>query len=101
MLVLYVTNTLIMIRSIFRMIEYAQGNNGYLLRYEVFLYVFDAVPMFAVMVAYFWKYPDEISRLLREGYRNAGDVETGGFAEEQHELKYQGPGGARSSDERS
>lgn len=65
MMVLYATNSLIMIRSVFRVIEYAMGNNGYLLRHEVFLYVFDSVLMFAVMVAYIWKYPSEITELLR------------------------------------
>ncbi|KAJ5853788.1 hypothetical protein N7534_006331 [Penicillium rubens] len=34
MTVLYVASMLIMIRSIFRTVEYAMGNNGYLLRHE-------------------------------------------------------------------
>ncbi|KAF2098651.1 putative RTA1 domain protein [Rhizodiscina lignyota] len=77
MYVLYATNTLIMIRSVFRVIEYAMGNNGYLLRNEVFLYVFDAVLMLAVMLVYIWKYPSEIAELLhkkRRGGEEAGQV---------------------------
>jgi hypothetical protein len=48
--ILYAVNFLIMIRSVFRLIEYAMGNNGYLLRHEVFLYVFDGVLMLAAMI---------------------------------------------------
>ncbi|KAL3428546.1 RTA1 like protein-domain-containing protein [Aspergillus tetrazonus] len=50
--ILYAANILIMIRSVFRLIEYAMGNNGYLLRREAFLYVFDGVLMLAVMVLF-------------------------------------------------
>lgn len=79
--ILYVTNGLVMLRSAFRVVEYAMGNNGYLLRHEVFLYVFDSVPMLFVMIAYGWKYPNEISEVLR-GERNhvsrsTGDAELG------------------------
>lgn len=50
--VLYTTSSLILIRSIFRVIEYLQGNGGYLISHEVFLYVFDALLMIAVMVIF-------------------------------------------------
>ncbi|KAJ0416427.1 RTA1 like protein-domain-containing protein [Aspergillus carlsbadensis] len=50
--VLYAANILIMIRSVFRLIEYAMGNNGYLLRREAFLYVFDGLLMFVAMVLF-------------------------------------------------
>lgn len=58
--VLYVANILIMIRSIFRTVEYAMGNNGYLLRHEVFLYVFDGLLMFAVMLLFNFIHPSEL-----------------------------------------
>ena len=38
---LYFASLLIMIRSIVRVIEYVQGNAGYILSHEVFLYIFD------------------------------------------------------------
>jgi magnesium-transporting ATPase (P-type) len=47
---LYTASALILIRSVYRLIEFAQGNNGYLIRREVFLYVFDAAMMLLVMV---------------------------------------------------
>ncbi|KAF7907882.1 hypothetical protein BELL_1538g00020 [Botrytis elliptica] len=48
--VLYITSALILVRSAFRLIEYAGGNDGYLLSHEVFAYIFDATLMFFVMV---------------------------------------------------
>ncbi|KAF4205762.1 hypothetical protein CNMCM8980_003812 [Aspergillus fumigatiaffinis] len=50
--ILYAANLLILIRSVFRLIEYATGNNGYLLRHEVFLYVFDGLLMLLVMTVF-------------------------------------------------
>lgn len=48
---LYIACALILVRSIFRLIEYAQGNDGYLISHEAFVYVFDALLMFFAMVA--------------------------------------------------
>lgn len=53
----FVASALIMIRSLFRVIEYAMGNDGYPLQHEWTLYVFDSVPMFGVMVVYFLWHP--------------------------------------------
>jgi hypothetical protein len=61
MYALYISSLLILIRSIFRIVEYVQGNNGYLLKHEVFLYVFDAVLMLAVMVLFNVVHPSEIT----------------------------------------
>lgn len=47
---LYTASVLILIRSIYRIIEFAQGNSGYVISHEVFLYVFDASMMFLVMI---------------------------------------------------
>ncbi|ORY06504.1 RTA1 like protein-domain-containing protein [Clohesyomyces aquaticus] len=63
--VLYVTSALILIRSVFRMIEYLQGNTGFLLRHEVFLYLFDALLMLAVMVVVNVVHPGAIAGLLK------------------------------------
>ena len=58
---LYFTSGLIMFRSIFRVVEYIQGNAGYLLSHEVFLYIFDAVLMLAVMIMFNWVHPSEVT----------------------------------------
>lgn len=68
---LYGTSLLILVRSLFRVIEYAQGNAGYLLRNEVFLYVFDAVLMFAVMVAMNVSHPGDIAIMLKRKDRGS------------------------------
>ena len=50
--ILYITSTLILIRSIFRVVEYLQGHDGYLVSHEIFLYVFDSLLMFLVMLIF-------------------------------------------------
>ncbi|KAJ6441826.1 RTA1 like protein [Purpureocillium lavendulum] len=59
---LYAVSALIMVRSVFRVIEYAMGKDGYLLGHEWTLYIFDAVLMLAVMALYGWIYPGELSQ---------------------------------------
>ncbi|KAG5811363.1 hypothetical protein H9Q71_004938 [Fusarium xylarioides] len=51
-LVLYINSGLIMIRSLFRMVEYITGSNGALQSTEIYIYVFDASMIF-VTVALF------------------------------------------------
>lgn len=65
LLTLYVTSGLILIRSIFRVVEYLNGNDGYLLRSEIFLYIFDALLMVIVLVWMNWFHPSELGLLLR------------------------------------
>ena len=65
--VLYVASGLIMVRNIVRVVEYAQGNSGYLLSHEFFLYVFDAVLMLVVMVILNVWHPSEIVAFAKGG----------------------------------
>jgi hypothetical protein len=60
--VLYVASALILIRSVFRVIEYLQGNSGFLISHEAFLYIFDALLMAAVMFIFLIWYIDDIER---------------------------------------
>jgi hypothetical protein len=53
-----------MVRSVFRAIEYLQGFDGYLLSHEAYLYGFDAVLMFLVMVLFNYIHPSEVADLL-------------------------------------
>ncbi|KAL2858488.1 RTA1 like protein-domain-containing protein [Aspergillus pseudoustus] len=64
MYALYSGSALIFVRSLFRLIEYAQGNGGYLVSHEVYLYLFDALLMVAVMAVFAWVHPSEIHALL-------------------------------------
>jgi len=63
---LYVSSTLIMIRSIFRVAEFIQGRDGYLMGHEWFMYVFDTVLMLGVVALFCWIHPGEIRRYLRD-----------------------------------
>jgi hypothetical protein len=67
MTALYATSLLILIRSIFRLIEFSSGFDGPLLRKEVYIYVFDAVLMLFVMLIMNWIHPSEIKSWLKGG----------------------------------
>ncbi|CAD0017789.1 unnamed protein product [Aureobasidium pullulans] len=62
---LYTGSALILVRSIYRLIEYLEDAGGYLITHEAFAYVFDALLMFAVMIVFFWVHPSEIQALIR------------------------------------
>ena len=57
---LYGASIFIMIRSIFRVIEYVMGKDGELQSKEVYLYVFDALLMFSVAVLFNVYHPSRI-----------------------------------------
>lgn len=60
MIVLYVVSALILVRNIFRVVEYIGGRDGPLLRVEWPTYVFDALLMAATMVVWGVWYPTPI-----------------------------------------
>ena len=70
MYILYTTSGLVIARSIFRVVEYAQGKDGYLLRSEVWSYVFDAALMLGVMILFNVVHPSEVCALERGGIRS-------------------------------
>lgn len=72
LVVLFVTSLLIFIRSVFRVIEYIQGHDGYLMRHEVWLYIFDGTIILAVVAVFCWWYPTEMLRTV------GGDVKITG-----------------------
>ncbi|KAI3071472.1 hypothetical protein CBS147343_5540 [Aspergillus niger] len=60
MYTLFAVSGLILVRSIYRVVEYAMGYNGYLLTNEWPLYVFDSVLMWLVMAIWATRYPGDI-----------------------------------------
>jgi hypothetical protein len=58
--VLYHVSLLIMIRSVVRVVEYIQGNAGFILSHEVFLYIFDGVMMFIAIAGFNIFHPSEL-----------------------------------------
>ena len=67
MKVLFASSFLILVRSIFRVIEYLGGYDGYLLQTEVFLYVFDSALMLIVMAMFNWCFPGNVVRKQKVG----------------------------------
>ncbi|KAI5459414.1 RTA1 like protein-domain-containing protein [Mariannaea sp. PMI_226] len=65
LITLYVAGSLILVRSVFRVIEFIQGNRGALVRSEVYVFVFDGLLMLVVLVWMNWFHPSEIGLLLR------------------------------------
>ncbi|KAK0445455.1 RTA1 like protein-domain-containing protein [Armillaria borealis] len=77
MYALYAASTLIMVRSVFRVVEYAGGNDGYLMRSEVWLYIFDSVLMAGVITLFNIYHPSDYLRdneEYRMGSRNREEV---------------------------
>jgi hypothetical protein len=72
MIALYITSVLILVRSIFRVVEFLQGFDGYLMRYEIYLYIFDSVLMLGVMVVMNWFHPSQVAALIRGGWAIKG-----------------------------
>jgi hypothetical protein len=65
LITLYVAGGLILIRSVFRVIEFIEGNKGALMKSEVYVFVFDGLLMLVVLVWMNWFHPSEIGLLLR------------------------------------
>lgn len=82
MLSLYLVSILIFVRSIVRVVEYAQGYDGFIMTHEAFLYIFDALVMWIAMVVMNWIHPSEVAACLRGGkaFTKAWKLEDVGFA---------------------
>ncbi|OGE49254.1 hypothetical protein PENARI_c022G12050 [Penicillium arizonense] len=55
--ILFAVSGLIIVRCLYRIIEFCQGNDGYLMKHEAFMYVFDTIPMFAVQAVFHFYHP--------------------------------------------
>jgi hypothetical protein len=64
---LHSSSILVLIRSVVRVVEYIQGTYGYVMSHEAFIYVFDGLLMFALMVIFVVVHPSEINYLLGRG----------------------------------
>lgn len=65
---LHASSVLILVRSVIRVVEYIQGTDGVILSNEVFLYVFDGLLMFLVLVVFVVIHPSEVNCLLGRGH---------------------------------
>ena len=73
---LYVTSAIILIRNLIRVIEYAQGNNGFIISHEYMLYIFDACFILAVVVIYALIHPGRFLVAQRDSAGSMADIET-------------------------
>lgn len=76
MTVLYLTSGIILVRSIFRVVEYLMGNNGWILQHEYMLYLFDAILMIAVVAIFLWRHPGTLFWNSPKKFRSGGDSGT-------------------------
>lgn len=67
--VLYLASLLILVRSVFRMVEYAQGHDGALISKEVYVYLLDALLMFTVAAIFTLRHPSQVF-----GFESPGDT---------------------------
>jgi len=63
---LYITSAFILVRNIFRVLEFIMDKEGYLMQKEWPTFVFDAVLMFLVMVAFYVWYPGNLVSTSRD-----------------------------------
>ncbi|KAF4498895.1 RTA1 [Fusarium agapanthi] len=63
---LYFTSALILVRNIFRVVEFAMDKEGYLQQKEWPTFVFDSVLILLVMVAFYVRYPDNLQPNSRD-----------------------------------
>lgn len=64
MRLMYAISLMIMARSIFRLVEYAEGMEGYSMTHEWTLYVFDSVPMAISSVLMVVFFPSELQQAI-------------------------------------
>ncbi|CAM1510928.1 Fc.00g084410.m01.CDS01 [Cosmosporella sp. VM-42] len=87
---MYLTSLAILVRNVFRVVEFIMGQDGYLFENEWPTYVFDGALMFLVMVAFYIWHPIKLQRSSRESMIEltsdaASSAEHGGAA------KHSGP----------
>lgn len=73
--VLYGASTLVVIRSIFRLVEYIQGRDGYLMAHEVYAYALDAALMLLLSVEFNIFHPSQIVSARSKANLVKGDLE--------------------------
>jgi hypothetical protein len=77
LVVMEVVAGMLIVRSVVRGAEYLEGTTGVVARHEVFVYVFDAVPMLVVMVGFLVLYPARLVREVRRLEEARGKPEGG------------------------
>jgi hypothetical protein len=87
LLALYLASVLILVRSVYRVIEFVQGNDGYVISHEVFLYLFDAAMILLVMIVLNIVHPPFV---LREKEKVSSEEPKSSFMSWSCESKHKG-----------
>ncbi|KAL3420030.1 rta1 domain-containing protein [Phlyctema vagabunda] len=66
LMVLYGSSLLILIRSVYRVLEYIQGSDGVLMKTEAYMYVFDAAFIFIAMALFNIWHPSRVTNSAKE-----------------------------------
>ncbi|PKS08367.1 hypothetical protein jhhlp_005311 [Lomentospora prolificans] len=69
--IVQVVTVLVIVRSVVRAVEFIQGDGGFVISHEVFVYLFDALFMFVVMAAFLVLHP---GRLIRDTQQAGKEV---------------------------
>ncbi|KAF5537621.1 RTM1 [Fusarium mexicanum] len=79
MVVISVASALILIRSLFRMIEYIEGRDGELQSKEAYVYILDAIPMATVSISFHVFHPSKYFNSRRKSPYESESEMTLGF----------------------
>lgn len=88
---LYSTSVLILVRNIYRVVEFIMGQDGYLLENEWPTYVFDGALMLLVMIGFFIWYPSQLRPSARDSMIEL-TTDSADVAENSHTVKHSEPG---------
>ncbi|KAL5511881.1 hypothetical protein ACEPAH_5099 [Sanghuangporus vaninii] len=58
--ILHFSSVFIIIRCAYRVVELAEGNNGYLVTHEIFFYMLDTIPLFFATAIYVFFWPGQM-----------------------------------------
>ncbi|KAL1681762.1 RTA1 like protein-domain-containing protein [Schizophyllum commune] len=66
--VMCLTSVAIIIRCIFRIVEYQGGSRGYVMMHEGYSYVLDSLPLWIAMTLYAWLWPTRLQPVVSNPY---------------------------------
>lgn len=81
---LFLCSIFIFIRSLVRCVEFIQGNNGYIITHEIYLFIFDGALMCATMVAFVLEDPITYYFQMMEELQRTGSVELDPASSDKH-----------------
>jgi hypothetical protein len=74
---LYISSTMILIRSAYRVAEYAQGTDGELQRKELWLYIFDSLPIIVVTIVFLVFHPGRVVNKEALSFKSSSAADSG------------------------